>query len=73
MVHAKTKDECQKAIAYMITRAEEDLSSLTDDNALLLSTMEDVHTVTQIAKNLYRIVLIVSLESCQEVICLIYT
>ena len=53
MIHAKTKDECQKAIEHMITRAEEDLSSLTDDNALLLSTLEDVHTVTQIAKNLY--------------------
>lgn len=53
MLHTKTKDECQKAIEHMITRAEEDRSSLTDDNALLLSTMEDVHTVTQIAENLY--------------------
>lgn len=53
MVHAKTKDECQKAIEHMVTRAEEDLSLLTSDNALLLSTLEDVHTVTQIAKNLY--------------------
>lgn len=53
MLYAKTKDECQKAIEHMITRAEEDLSSLTDDNELLLSTLEDVHTVTQIAENIY--------------------
>lgn len=53
MLHTKTKDECQKAIEHMVTRAEEDRSSLTDDNALLLSTLEDVHTVTQIAENLY--------------------
>ena len=53
MLHTKTKDECQKAIEHMITRAEEDRSSWTDDNALLLSTLEDVHTVTQIAENLY--------------------
>ena len=53
MLHTKTKDECQKVIEHMITRAEEDRSSWTDDNALLLSTLEDVHTVTQIAENLY--------------------
>lgn len=53
MLHTKTKDECQKAIEHMITRAEEDRSSWSDDKALLLSTMEDVLTVTQIAENLY--------------------
>lgn len=53
MLNTKTKDECQKAIEHMITRAEENQSSFTDDNALLLSTLEDVRTVTQIAENLY--------------------
>ena len=53
MLNTKTKDECQKTIEHMITRAEEYRSSFTDNNALLLSTMEDVRTVTKIAENLY--------------------
>ena len=53
MLNTKTKDECQKAIEHMVTRAEESRTSFTDDNALLLSTLEDVRTVTQIAENLY--------------------
>jgi len=50
MIHSKTKAECQANIEHAINQAKINPTALTQNNASLLSLIEDVNTVTQMAK-----------------------